>query len=218
MVQYPAKPFLSNITGSYVFVPVDVRPERSFGIVGVNHFDIVDAQLAVNCGDGFLKAGRGRDIVTGCVAVAGIDTKSNRKIRKLGSKLPHDAKFFQPAAQRSAGARRIFEQHRQLPGIQTLRGLGQRSDDTMDTLFHRMSFAVSRMRHKVFGADSKSPLDLAAKCCNRLRAQRFGAGGKIDEVIVVDHQRVKIVPLSRPVQQLHFTLRADRGAPLPRAG
>jgi hypothetical protein len=48
MVQYPAKPFLSNITGSYVFVSVDVRPERSFGIVGVDHLHIVDAEHAVD--------------------------------------------------------------------------------------------------------------------------------------------------------------------------
>jgi hypothetical protein len=50
MVQYPAKPFLSNITGSYVLVPVDVRPERSFEIVGVDHFDVVDARLTSHPG------------------------------------------------------------------------------------------------------------------------------------------------------------------------
>ena len=60
MVKDPAKPFFSNIAVSDVFVPVAVRPERRFGIVGVDHLDIVDAQLAVNFGDGFLEPGRSR--------------------------------------------------------------------------------------------------------------------------------------------------------------
>ena len=74
------------------------------------------------------------------------------------------------------------------------------------------------MRHQKLRADGERALDFAAKRGNGSRAQRFVAGGEIDEVIVVDDQREKIVPFARPVEQLHFTFRPDSGTPLARAG
>ncbi len=45
MIEEPAKPFLSNIAVSDMFVPVDVGPKWSFGIVGVDHLDVIDAEM-----------------------------------------------------------------------------------------------------------------------------------------------------------------------------
>ena len=62
MIEEPAKPFFSNIAVSDVFVPVDMRPEWSFGIVGVNHLDVIDAENPVDIGDSFLNADRKRHV------------------------------------------------------------------------------------------------------------------------------------------------------------
>ena len=126
MVQDPAKPFFSNIAVSDVFMPVDVRPELRFGVVGVDHFYVVDAEDSIDFSDGLLDAGGGGNVVAGRMTVAGIDTESNGEIGKFGGKLPHDAQFFEMAAQHRAGAGSVFEQHGQLLCIQTLRGFGYR--------------------------------------------------------------------------------------------
>ena len=56
MVEEPPKPFSSNIAVSDVLVPVDMGTERSLGIVGVNHFHVVEAQDAIQFGDCFIQA------------------------------------------------------------------------------------------------------------------------------------------------------------------
>ena len=89
-------------------------PSGRFGIVGVDHVDVVDAQHAVDFSHGLPHAGRGRDIVAGRRTMAGVDTEADSEIRQLGGELPHDAKFLQPAAERRARAGRVFEQHSQL--------------------------------------------------------------------------------------------------------
>ena len=170
MVQDPAKPFFSNITVSDLFVPVDMRSERRFGIVGVDHFDILDPEHAVDFSHRLPDTGRRRDIVSGSMAVASIDAESDSEIRLLSRELPHDVEFFQPAAQRRARTRSIFEQYSQLLRIQTSRRFGQRSNHAVDAFLHRMAFAVSRMRNQILRPDRKRPFHLAAKSSYRLRA------------------------------------------------
>ena len=68
VIEEPAKPFLSNIAVSDMFVPVRVGPKWSFGIVGVDHLDVIDAENAVKVGDCFLDSRRGRDVEARSVA------------------------------------------------------------------------------------------------------------------------------------------------------
>ena len=97
MIEEPAKPFLSNIAVSDVFMPVDVGSEWSFGIVGVDHENVIDVENAVNIRDGFLDSSGRRDVVAGGVAMAGVDAEADFKIGKFGSVLAHHRKFFQLA-------------------------------------------------------------------------------------------------------------------------
>jgi hypothetical protein len=53
------------------------------------------------------------------------------------------------------------------------------------------------MRYQVFGADEEGAFDLATKR-RGLCAQSFAAGGEVDEVIIVDDQRVEIVLFAGP--------------------
>src|SRR5882762_2394176 len=98
MIEEPAKPFFSNIAMSDVFVPVDMRPEWSFGIVGLDHPDVIDAENAVEIGDSFPDACGRSDIVAGRVAMARVDTEPNFQIRKFPGVLPHHGKLLKPAA------------------------------------------------------------------------------------------------------------------------
>ena len=88
MIEEPAKPFFSNIAMSDVFVPVDMRPEWGFGIVGVDHPNVIDAENTVQIGDGFLDARGGGDIVAGCVAVASIDAEADFEIGEFRGERP----------------------------------------------------------------------------------------------------------------------------------
>ena len=186
MVQDPAKPFFSNITVSDLFVPVDVRPERRFGIVGVDHFDILDAEHTVNFSHRLPDAGRRRDIVTGSMAMAGVDAKSDCEIRCSAANFRIMSSSSKPAAESRARTRRVFKQYSQLLRIQTSRRFGQRPNHAVDSFFHRMAPAIPRMRHQILRANRERPFHLAAKSSHRLRAQSFAARSKIDQVIVVD--------------------------------
>src|SRR5450432_1609212 len=104
MIEDAAKPFFSNIAVSDVFVPVDVRSELRFVIVGVDHFYVVDTEDSIDFSDGLLDAGGAGHVVAGRMTVAGIDAESDGEIGKFGGKLPHDTQFFETAAQHRAGA------------------------------------------------------------------------------------------------------------------
>ena len=66
----------------------------------------------------------------------------------------------------------------------------------VNSLLHRMALAVARMRHQVFGADRQRPLDFATKRSHRLRAQSFATRSEIDQIIIVDDERIEIVTLA----------------------
>ena len=198
MVEDAPKPVLSDMAVSDMFVPVDVRSERAFRIVGVDHAHIFEAQRAIDFRNGLLQPRRAADIVAGCQAMAGVDAESDLEIDELGRELAHHAQFLESAPQGRAGARRVFEQHRELARVETLRRFGQRPDDRIDALLHRVPLAVAGVRNQVFGADRQRTLDLAAKRRGGLQAQRLAAGRQIDQVVVVDDQRKKIVPIARP--------------------
>ena len=60
MTEDAAKPFLSNMAVSDVFMPVDMRVERRLGIVGMDHWNVVDPQDAIDFGYRFFETGRCR--------------------------------------------------------------------------------------------------------------------------------------------------------------
>ena len=77
MVEDAAKPFHSNITASDVFVPVDMRIQLGFGVVGVDDLDVVEAQNLVDLRHRLLDGGRCREIVSRCQAVASVDAEAD---------------------------------------------------------------------------------------------------------------------------------------------
>src|ERR1700722_17621234 len=66
-----------------------------------------------------------------------------------------------------------------------------------------MSLAISGMRHQILSANGQRALDLAAKRRRRLHSQQLAAGRQVDEVIVVDDERLQIVTIPRALQQLN---------------
>src|SRR5580698_320336 len=109
MIQNAAKPGFSNVAAPDMFVPVQMRSERAFGIVGVDYANIFDAQRAIYLGHRLLQARRRADIVAGRQAMAGIDAESDFQIGPLRRELAHRAQLFETAAQRSARSGSIFE-------------------------------------------------------------------------------------------------------------
>src|SRR5260370_19560483 len=107
MVEEPPKPVSSNIAVSDVLVPVDVGAERSLGVVGVDNFDVREAEHTVELCDGFLKAGSSGDVVAGGVTMAGVDAEGDFEIGDFGGELPHQREFFEAAAQRRTCAGRV---------------------------------------------------------------------------------------------------------------
>ena len=75
---------LADLPFADVFVAVEMRAERAFGIVGVDHFDEVEAEYAVGGGYGFFEAGGVGDVEAGGEEMAGVETIGDRADRFRG--------------------------------------------------------------------------------------------------------------------------------------
>lgn len=78
------KPFLSNISFTDVLMTVEVRSERPFGIVGVHHGDVIEAEHAVEQLDRFGQSGRRGDVVARNKAMARINAEPDFEIGEIG--------------------------------------------------------------------------------------------------------------------------------------
>jgi len=170
-------------------MPVDVRPERCFGIVGVDHVHIVQPQDSGRLRDGFLQTGLRRNIVTRSEQMTGIQAKTYWQIRHLRRKFADRRQLFEPPADLRARAHGAFGQEHQFAELQTGGCLRDSLQKTEDALFHRLTLVISRMGHQKFGTDGDGAFEFAAEGLHRLRPDDFVHCRQIDQIIVVDHQR-----------------------------
>ncbi len=77
MGENAAKPVKTNITFADVLMPVHVRAQRRFGIVGVNHVNVFEVQQSARLIHGLAQSGLAGDIISGGQQVARIQAESD---------------------------------------------------------------------------------------------------------------------------------------------
>ncbi len=102
--------------------------------------------------------------------------------------------------------------------VKSVGGFGKRSDDGVNAFFHRVAFAVARMRDQILGADEESAFDFTPEGCGGLRTKTFATRSKVNQVVVVDDERPEIVLFTRAGEEFNGARSRRRGAPHARAG
>ena len=168
--------------------------------LAVKDRDVCKPEVLLQLGYGIRETGRARDIVTGDKAVAGVDTVADAKAGPAGRLVSHEPQFLEARAQRGPAPRRVFEQHGEARGIEIGCRLRQRARHRGDTFLHRVALAVTGMGDEVLGAEYKSAQQLAPKGLDGLPAEGLVAGSEIDQIVVVNCERVQIVLLASLLQ------------------
>ncbi len=94
-----------------------------FGIVGVDHVDVVEPQDTLGFRDGFFQAGRARNVVARRQQMTGIETEAHRQIRHTRREFADRRQLFEAPANLRARAHRALGQQHQFAELQTGRRL-----------------------------------------------------------------------------------------------
>jgi hypothetical protein len=160
----------------------------------------------------------GRDIVAGAEEVAGIETETNRKVRHLFCVFAQDVELFESSAELRAGAHGVFDEQHELRKLESRGGGGDAFEKRKQSLLDGLAFVIAGVRDQVFGADRVGSYQFATKRFDGSDAGFFVRGGEVDQVIVVDDQRVEVELFARALEELDGGEARDGGFPLPRAG
>ncbi len=144
------------------------------------------------------KSGRRRDIETGDEAVAGIEAEADGDIEVGGDQLADVAQFLELAAELRSSTGGIFQQDGEPRAggkgrVYRLPGLGERFGHVDDAFFDGKSFIVAGVRDEVVGSDEDGAFDLAGKAEDRFLPDFAGRRSEIDEIAVVNDQRLDVV-------------------------
>jgi len=91
-------------------MPVDVRSQRAFGVIGVNHAHIVEAQQSIRFTDHMLQSGGVRDIETAGQQMASVQAESDRHVGQFGREFAHHMQLFETPSKLRARADRVLDQ------------------------------------------------------------------------------------------------------------
>ncbi len=186
----------SDLAFADVFVPIQMRTQRSFGIVGVEDLDLVEPEYAVGCGYCCFQTGGGGDIEARGQKMAGIKAIGDREASFAGRQIPDHSDFFETLTDPGAASYCVFEKHGQAGGTESRGGFGEAQCERRKTLFERLVFIVTRMEDKIVCADGFGAVKFATEGCDRLLSYLWIERGQVDEVIGVDHERREIQPLA----------------------
>lgn len=201
-----AKPVKTNIPFADVLVPVHMRSQRRFGIVGMNDGHVLQSQPAVDFPNCLFQSFLCRDVVAGREQVACVQAESEGQIREFARELAHYLELFKPATQLRTRAGCILYQQLEVSAIETMRRLARALENVKDPLLDGMPFVIARMGHQKFRADGYGTLDFAAERLDRVRADAFIRGREVDQVVHMNRQGPKIVPLACPLEELNGRL------------
>ena len=111
MREYPAETVAANEPFADVFMPVHVRPERSLGIVRVNHSHVLEAQYALGIGGGFVQAYLSGHIETRRQKMAGVQAVADLQVRFSRRQLTDGTQLFELASHLRTAAGCVLEQN-----------------------------------------------------------------------------------------------------------
>ena len=129
----------------------------------------------------------------------------------LGREFAHHVQLLEAPAELRARADRVLDQQHEFPQLQPACRLAHAFEKMHDPLLHRVALVVAGMRDQILGADRHGAFQFAAKRLDRELADLFVRRGEVDQVVVVNRQRVEIVFLAGAIQQ-----RGSRGRWAPR--
>ena len=112
MRQNTTKTRRANVAFADIGVPVHMRSERHFRIVGVNQLDVLQAQDASDFGDRLVQTGLRGDIESSRQQVAGVKSITNSQVRFTRRQVADAMQLLEPATDLRAASRGILEQHR----------------------------------------------------------------------------------------------------------
>ena len=132
--------------------------------------------------------------------MAGIEAEPDRHVCKLGGEFAHHVQFFEAPAELRARPHCILDQQRQVPQLQPLRGRRYAFQEMHDPLLDGVALVIPRMRDQILRADRYGTHQLTAKRLDRELACFLVRRSQIDQVVVVNHQRIQVVLLAGLVQ------------------
>src|SRR5690242_11280505 len=151
MRQDAAKALLSDLAFSDVGMTVETRTERTFGVVGVDHFHLIHAESEISRSDGLIEARGGGHVITGRQKMAGIEAVCDREIGLAGGEIPNRAQLFKFAPDLIPASDSVFEQHGQARRPKSSRRPGKRHCELRHALLESLALVAARMKHEIVG-------------------------------------------------------------------
>jgi len=99
----------ADVSFADVGVAVHVRCQGKLTVVGVNYMHVVEPEQRFGAAQGAAKTGWRRDIEARGQQMTGVETVTDLQTGKFAGKVAHGLKFLEPAAQVTAGARRVLQ-------------------------------------------------------------------------------------------------------------
>ena len=217
MAQETAKAVEADVSVSDVFVAVDVGSESRARIVGVEQVNVRKAEQFTGGADHFAQSGRGRNVETGGVQMAGVEAEAYGDVGKIRSELAQRLQLFEARAEVRAGARGIFEKNREAARGETVRGVAEAENESRDTFFHGLVPIAAGVHYEIFGVDRDRTLDFTPETGDGFGADFGVERREVDQVVDVDGERAKIVPLAHGAQQADLVGIGTPSPPHPRA-
>ncbi len=179
-----------------IFVAIQVGAEGTFGIIGVDNFDVGEAEDFFGRRERLLQTFGGGDIEAGGEEMAGVKAVAEGEMRFPGSQITDHAELFEPGANLIAGADGVFEEDGNAFRVKALSGLREAEDEGGDTLFEGLAFVISRVKDEVFRSYGGGPVQFSAEGCNGFGADVRVEAGQVGEVVVVNDERADIEPFA----------------------
>src|SRR3982074_1668027 len=126
-------------------MPVDVRAERSFRIIGVDDVHVLQPQDELGFGNGLLKTLRGGNVVSRSQQMTSVQTETWGQFGHACGEYADGCQFFETAADLCACAHGAFCQQHKFSKFKAVGGLGDAFEKTENALFPRLPPVVSWM-------------------------------------------------------------------------
>jgi len=143
-------------------VPVDMRPERRFGIVGVKYRHVLPSQHIARVADCASKTANRRNVETCSQQMASVETIADRQARERHRQIADGAQFLETAAEGASATRGIFEQHRHRSS-ETAGSLAQPVGTCRYGVIHGLPTITAGMDDEIFRADNRRAIQLPTK-------------------------------------------------------
>jgi len=177
---------LADLAFTDVLVAIEVRAERAFGIIGVDDFDLIEAEDFVGRRYGLGETRGVDDVEAGGEEVAGVEAVGDGEVCLAGREVADHAEFFEAPADLVAAADGVFEQHGEAGSREAGGGFSETEGEGGEALFEGLAFEVAGVKDEVVGGDGIGAVEFAAEGGDGFGADFRIERGEVDQVVGVD--------------------------------